>query len=155
MRALSQDSLAAYQVGEAVEIILDGATHTLEEGDLEVLQEAAGSLIVKGEGAFTLALDAELDDELRAEGVARELINRIQRLRKDAGLEITDRIEVGIGGPEGVQAAADTHRDFVGGETLAVRVVVADGVSESDFAHVRDVDLDGTPARIGLRPADV
>jgi isoleucyl-tRNA synthetase len=154
MRALSQEALASYQAGDTVEIDLDGTVHSLEEGDLEVLQEAAGALVVRGEGGFTVALDPELDDELRAEGVARELVNRIQRLRKDAGLEITDRIELVIGGPEAVQAAADAHRDFVGGETLAVGIAVGAEVPEGDFAHVREIDIDGTSAWIGLRPTD-
>jgi isoleucyl-tRNA synthetase len=132
---------------------LDGTRHTLEEGDLEVGQEAAGNLVVKGEGAFTVALDPEVDDELRAEGVARELVNRIQRLRRDAGLEITDRIELGIGGPEVIRAAAGDHLDFICGETLARRVGVVEEISEGDFPNLREVDIDGTPVWIGLRPS--
>ena len=151
MRALPQDALAAYQVGERVEISLDGVAHVLEEGDLEVQQEAAGDLVVKGEGAYTVALDAELDDELRAEGVARELINRIQRLRKDAGLEITDRIELGIGGPDPIRAAVTAHQDFIGKETLARSVGIVDEVQDGDYAHVREVDIDGVGAWVGLR----
>jgi isoleucyl-tRNA synthetase len=87
---------------------------------------------------------------LRAEGVARELVNRIQRLRKDAGLEITDRIDLAIAGPESIRAAASVHESFIGGETLAVRVQLRDTVVEGDLPHVRSVDIDGTEARIGL-----
>jgi isoleucyl-tRNA synthetase len=100
-----------------------------------------------------VALDPALDEELLAEGLARELVNRIQRLRKDAGLEITDRIELAIGGSDAVRAAAERHRAFIGGETLAVGVSVNGPVVEKDFPHVREVDIDGTPATIGLRPA--
>ena len=153
IRALDQVTLAAYQSGEPIEIEVDGATHRLEADDVEVLQEAAGNLVVKGEGAYTVALDPELDDALRAEGVARELVNRIQRLRKDAGLEITDRIELGIGGPGAIRSAAEAHERFIGGETLAEAVAVVDVVSERDFPHVREVDIDGTSASIGLRPS--
>jgi isoleucyl-tRNA synthetase len=110
---------------------------------------------VKGEGGFTVALDPVLDDELRSEGVARELVNRIQRLRKDAGLEITDRIELGISGPDAIRDAAGTHRDFIGGETLALDVaLLEEGAGERNgFAHASEVDIDGTPAWIALRPA--
>ena len=101
-----------------------------------------------------MALDPELDDELRSEGLARELVNRIQRLRRDAGLEITDRIELGIGGGEDVRAAVDAHRSFIGGEVLAREVHVDGDVGEGDFEHVREVDLDGIPASIGLRRSD-
>ena len=150
IRALPQEALARYRDGEEVHVELDGDSHRLEEGDLDVLQEAAGGLVVKGEGAFTVALDPVLDDELRAEGVARELVNRIQRLRKDAGLEITDRIGLALAGPDAVRAAAEAHRDFIAGETLAVDLRIEPELGDTETAHVRDVDLDGTPARIGL-----
>ncbi|MEX2466733.1 MAG: isoleucine--tRNA ligase [Gemmatimonadota bacterium] len=154
IRALDQERILAYQRGDAVEIEIAGERHALLEGDLDVLQEATGDLVVKGEGGFTVALDPVLDDELRAEGVARELINRIQRLRKDAGLEITDRIELGIAGPEAIRAAAGAHRDFIGGETLALDVALLDEATgeRNGFPHALEVDIDGTPAWIALRP---
>jgi len=153
MRALSQAALARYRDGGEVEIEVAGGTHRVEPGDLEVAQEASGGLIVKGEGGYTVALDPVLDEELVAEGVARELVNRIQRLRKDAGLEITDRIELAIGGSAAIQSAVGRHEDFIGGETLALAVTVAGSVEDRDFPHVREVDIDGTPATIGLRQA--
>ena len=153
IRSLSEEQLRAYQEGEAVAIELQGVSHRLGAEDLEVIQEATGELAVQGEGAYTVALDPQLDDELLAEGLARELVNRIQRLRRDAGLEITDRIVLGIDGDDAVQSAASSHRDFIGGEVLAVEVGVDGAVDEDAYEHVRDVDLDGTPARIGLRRA--
>ncbi len=153
MRSLGQGALARYREGGVVEIQVAGAAHRLEPGDLEVAQEASGGMIVKGEGGYTVALDPTLDGELIAEGVARELVNRIQRLRKDAGLEITDRIELAIAGPDTIRGAADRHGSFIGGETLALAVTVAGAVAESQYPHVREVDIDGTPATIGLRPA--
>jgi isoleucyl-tRNA synthetase len=153
IRALSQEALARYRGGGDAYIELNGVTHRLEEGDFDVLQEAAGGLIVKAEGAFTVALDPELDDELRSEGAARELVNRIQRLRKEAGLEITDRIDLAIAGPGPLQEAAREHREFIARETLALDVSIGSEMVESDFPHVRDVDLDGAQALIGLRPS--
>jgi isoleucyl-tRNA synthetase len=153
MRSLAQSALARYRDGGPVEIEVAGATHRLEPGDLEVLQEASGGLVVKGEGGYTVALDPSLDEELIAEGVARELVNRIQRLRKDAGLEITDRIQLAIGGPDAIRSAADRHEAFIAGETLALAVTVEGSVPAAGFPHVREVDIDGTPATIGLRPA--
>jgi isoleucyl-tRNA synthetase len=152
IRALDQQAIASYQAGETVQIVVDGADHVLQEDDVEVIQEAAGDLVVKGEGAYTVALDAELDDALRSEGLARELVNRIQRLRKDAGLEITDRIELSVAGPEAVQSAATAHEPFIGGETLADAMAVRAEGAGDDFPHVVEVDIDGTPATIGLRP---
>jgi isoleucyl-tRNA synthetase len=152
IRGLSQTDLSRYRDGGEVSIEVAGSTHQLAHGDLEIAQEASSGLIVKGEGGYTVALDPTLDEELVAEGVARELVNRIQRLRKDAGLEITDRIVLAIGGPDAIKAAADRHQSFIGGETLALAVRVAGSVSDREFPHVRDVDIDGTPATIGLRP---
>ena len=151
VRALSQEALAAYLDGQAVEFEVDGQVHALEPGDLEIVQEAVGDLIVKGEGATTIALDTTLDDELIAEGLARELVNRIQRLRRDVDLDITDRIDLLITGPERVREVATAHRDFIGGETLALTIAVEDDITDGTFEHVRDVDLDGTPAKIALR----
>ncbi|MEQ1855077.1 MAG: isoleucine--tRNA ligase [Longimicrobiales bacterium] len=153
IRALGQTELARHRDGGAVEIEVAGSTHRLEPGDLEVAQEASGGLVVKGEGAYTVALDPVLDPELISEGVARELVNRIQRLRKDSGLEITDRIVLTIGGPEAIRAAAAKHEVFIAGETLALAIAVVETVVERDFPHVRETDIDGTPATIGLRPA--
>ncbi len=153
IRALSEDDLRSYQETGSLTVELDGEEHALGAGDLDVIQEASGGLAVKGEGAYTVALDPDLDDELRAEGVARELVNRIQRLRRDAGLEITDRIELRVGGSDPIRSAAKDHRVFIGGEVLAAQLDVVDRVAEGDLPHVREVDIDGTPATIGIRPA--
>jgi hypothetical protein len=77
-------------------------------------------------------------------------VNRIQRLRKDSGLEITDRIALAISGPASLQGAAQSHRDFISGETLATSLTVGDTIPDQGFAEVREVDIDGTAARIAL-----
>jgi isoleucyl-tRNA synthetase len=82
--------------------------------------------------------------------VARELVNRIQRLRKDAGLDITDRIELSIGGPPRIVEAATRFKDFIGGETLAVKVSVGGDEAGLASPHVLEVDIDGTSATVGL-----
>ncbi len=94
-----------------------------------------------------------VDDELRAEGMARELVNRVQRLRRDVGLEVSDRIELEIHGADVVEAAARAYRDFIAGETLAVRVRVGAGSRDEGgewLAGGIDSEIDGHPVRIGL-----
>ncbi|MEQ9399522.1 MAG: isoleucine--tRNA ligase [Longimicrobiales bacterium] len=152
IRALGPESLAVFQEGGPVAVELDGASHELQPDDLEVVQEALGDLVVKGEGRYTVALDPALDDELRAEGLARELVNRIQRLRRDGGLEITDRIRLGVSGDAAVEAAARAHEAFLCGEVLATALSVGDG-STDGHQHTREVDLDGLPATVALTPA--
>lgn len=154
IRALPQETLGRYLAGESVTFDLGGEPHELGADDVEVVQEASTGLLVKAEGAYAVAVDPELDDELLAEGVARELVNRIQRLRKDAGLDITDRIELTIGGPATIVDAARRHERFIGGETLALAVVVGPGDNGAGYSHVREIDIDGTAATIGLRRAE-
>jgi isoleucyl-tRNA synthetase len=150
IRSLTPEALAAFQGGEPLVIDLEGEGHGLEPGDFEVVEEARGDLVVKSEGGYTAALDPGLTDELVAEGLARELVNRIQRLRKDSGLEITDRIDLGIFGVDEVIAAVSAHRGFIAGETLAEALdVTADG-DPSAYDATQDVDLDGRTAVIGL-----
>ena len=155
IRALGQAELRAWRGGEAVSIGVDGGEHPLGPDDLEVAEVARGDLVVRAANGFTAAIDPALDDELRAEGLARELVNRVQRLRKDSGLEVTDRIRLAICGPEGVRAAAARHRAFIAGETLAVDLVVegeGDGAPEAYTSH-REVAFDGTRAAIALARA--
>jgi isoleucyl-tRNA synthetase len=154
LRALPEEALRGLQAGDPVTFRLDGVEYPVQEGDVEVVEEAAGDLVVRSEQGHTAALEPALDDELRAEGLARELVNRIQRLRKDTGLEITDRIALGISGPEQVRAAAEAWRDFIAGETLAMMVDISEGGDPGAWAAHREVDLDGTPAAVGLRRAE-
>ena len=158
IRALSPADLSAFRDGKEVSFTFDGRSEVLRAEDLEIVEEAAGEDIVKSEGGHTVALDPVLDDELREEGLARELVNRIQRLRKDADLEISDRIELGIYGGEEVVAAGTGWSDFIRGETLALDFDVGPpagaGEREGAWFAWREVDLDGVPAHIGLRRAE-
>lgn len=149
IRALSSEALAAFRSGEATEFEFEGARHPLQADDVEVVEVAEGDLVVRSEYGHTVALDPALDDELRAEGLARELVNRIQRLRKDSGLEVTDRIRLGIFGAGDVRTPSEQWRDFIGGETLAVEVVVSDVLS-GEWDGDQQVDLDGVPGHIAL-----
>jgi isoleucyl-tRNA synthetase len=150
IRALPSDALSAWRRGGAVSVQLDGVEHVLVVGDFEVVEEARGGWVVRSEGGFTAALDPQLDDVLRDEGLARELVNRVQRLRKDSGLAVTDRIDLGVFGPAPVERAVSAWREFIAGETLALDVrtgVAADGAR---FDTSRDVDVDGLAVHIAL-----
>ncbi len=152
IRELPADKLEAFRRGEPVSISVGGDEVLLHSDWLEVVEEAAGALVVKSEDGYTAALDPTLDEELRTEGMARELVNRIQRLRKDAGLEITDRIELAIEGPEEVSRALDSHREFITGETLALSLAEGEA-SASGYADALSDEVDGIPIRVALRRA--
>jgi len=150
IRALSPEAVAAFRRGEAVTIEVAGETVRLEPEHLSVIEEARGELVVESDQGMTVALDAAIDDELRLEGVARELVSRVQRLRKDAGLAVSDRIRLGILGPPEVQLAARTHQAYIRGEVLAVALEIGDLSQIAHYDFVQDIDLDGVPVRLGL-----
>jgi len=138
-----------------VEIEVGGERHPLHEDDLEVVEEAQGGLVVQGDGNYTAALDPDLDDALRREGLARELVNRVQRLRKDSDLEITDRITLGVFGDEEVQDAAAVFQEFITGETLATVYRTSGLNDEADFQFSREVEIEGVSVRLSLSRLEV
>ena len=89
---------------------------------------------MSNEGKLTVALEIELNDELRNEGMARELINRIQNLRKETGLEITDRIKVTVAPNEETNAAIEAFGDYIKGQVLADSVEIGENAgAETEF----------------------
>jgi isoleucyl-tRNA synthetase len=106
--------------------------------------------LVTSEGKLTVALDITLTEELQKEGVARELVNRIQNIRKDSGLEVTDKIEVEIEDIEAVHAAVETFAAYIGGQTLAVSVKTA---AEPQGEFVVDSDVNDIPLKIAIKKA--
>lgn len=154
IRGVPSDRIAAFRRGESLEVEVDGERIPLSVEDFEVVQSSRGDLVVEADGPFTLALDATVTPELRAEGIARELVNRVQRLRKKAGLEVADRIDLGVAGGTELRAAVLAHRDWIGGEVLAERVELGDGtLPGSAWDTSEEVELDDVPASISLRRA--
>jgi len=149
IRGLSPEALSAYRNGESVSIDVAGSTVELAAEDLEVTEESKGDLVVRSENGYTAALDPVLNDDLREEGRARELVNRIQRLRKDSGLEITDRIRLAISGPQEIRSAADRFREFISGETLAVSLTLG-AEPEQDLEAKLNIQVDDLEAVIAL-----
>jgi isoleucyl-tRNA synthetase len=152
IRALPSERLAAFRRGETLAVKADGALAELDAEEFEIVEEAGGELLVESDGGYTVALDTHVDEELRVEGLARELINRIQRVRREAGLHVSDRIGVHVrAADEAVLGAVRRHRDFIAGETLAVSLEA--GPAPAPLAHggtTHDVDLDGSAVSITL-----
>jgi isoleucyl-tRNA synthetase len=154
IRELGAEQLRAWTRGEPVEIVLDGASHALEAGDLEVIEEATGEMVVEVDEGCTVGLDPAISESLRREGSARELVNRIQRLRRESGLEVSDRIELGLfSGDADVQLAVAEHGAYIAAETLAVDLVHGPAPDPRWSSDVRVVDVDGTQVWVGLRRA--
>jgi isoleucyl-tRNA synthetase len=154
IRGLASEELDALLAGGSVHIEVNGEKIQVRQDWLEVSEEAAGDLVMKSEDDLTVALDPTLDEELRAEGMARELVNRIQRLRKESGLEITDRIRLGLHGPREVLSAVERFEGFIAGETLAVDLRSGDqDVMNALESRLRD-EIDGVAVEVALSRAE-
>jgi isoleucyl-tRNA synthetase len=151
IRALASDRIAAFRRGDEVSVEADGQSFALAEGDFEIIQNAQGDFAIQSQGAFTLALNPEITQELRYEGIAREIINRVQKLRKDTGLEVSDRIRLGIFGDDAdLQGAVRACGELIKAETLAVELEVGSATDFHGYEADREVDLDGITAVIAL-----
>jgi isoleucyl-tRNA synthetase len=149
VEALSGDSLLAFERGEPLAISVGNESHLLDAEDLVITRHASGDLVVSGDGGYFVAVDPVITPALRREGMARDLISRIQRMRKDGGLAVSDRIVVRIAGGPDVVDAVDAHRDWIASEVLARDIVVGDAALHEQQA-VESVDLDGPIARIAI-----
>ncbi len=151
IRSLNGKALQTVRDGGSVRIEVGGAWHALGTDELTVVEEAQGDWIVRSEGSCTVGLDPTIDEELRTEGLARELVNRVQRLRRDSGLAVTDRISLRVAGAPAVCTAAREHGDAIARETLAVAVEVGAPARDCDFCS--EAALDGEVALLGLSVA--
>lgn len=123
---LSQEEIVAFERSGELRLNVDGQDVTVLVDDVEIINEDIPGWLVANDGNLTVALEVELNDELRNEGMARELINRIQNLRKECGLEITDRVNVTISPSENINAAINAFADYIKGQVLADDIVIAD-----------------------------
>jgi isoleucyl-tRNA synthetase len=124
--ALTQEQIAQLESNGTIGITVDGNELTVEAVDVDIISEDIPGWLVANEGALTVALEVELNDQLRQEGMAREIINRIQNMRKDSGLEITDRINITLAPNASVEAAVESFGDYVKTQVLADSITIAE-----------------------------
>jgi isoleucyl-tRNA synthetase len=150
VRAADADRLAPLlAAGQRVEVEVPGRGPVdLGPDEVAVVEEPVTGWRVARDGGSSVALDLEITPELRREGLARELVRAVQDLRKEAGLKVSDRIELAISAEGEVAEAVHAHRDYLLGETLAVALFDA---PQGDGFDAR-VDVDGQQARLWLRP---
>jgi isoleucyl-tRNA synthetase len=132
----------ALERGEEVGIQVDGKDHTLTADDVNLVMEPLEGYQVEAEAGHAVALELDLDDELRREGLAREVVRAVQEARKQAGLEVSDRITLALGGDDELLAAAREHEAYIAGETLATSVDYgADGAGEKAMIEGRELRI--------------
>ena len=125
---MQQADIAALERTGAATLNLPDGPAEITLADVEITSEDIPGLTVASEGRYTVALDITITDELRLEGIARELVNRIQNMRKDAGLEVTDKINIEIKQSELTAQVVKVHGTYIAGQTLGLQIVLTDSL---------------------------
>ncbi|MFO7654428.1 MAG: isoleucine--tRNA ligase [Candidatus Krumholzibacteriia bacterium] len=145
IEAMTPDEIAGLRRAGRITLRVDGEPVEFGFEEIQVRQEGIAPCVAAGHAGLTVALDTSLSDELLAEGMAREIINRVQNLRKKSGLEVSDRIVLNVHGGEPVQQVLARHGERIAAETLAVRLA-----EDGSLPHVDAFEIDGTEVRIAL-----
>ena len=146
----SQEQIAAIEAADQTTLEVAGESVVVSPADFDITSEDMPGWLVASEGKLTVALDVTVTEELRKEGLARELVNRIQNIRKDSGFEVTDRIRVEIEKKEMLEGAIESYGEFIGAQTLALSVTLSESPA-GDF--VVDSDIDEEPLKIAVTKA--
>jgi isoleucyl-tRNA synthetase len=134
--SMNQESITQLEQSGSFSFGIEGQAFSISVGDVEIISEDIPGWLVANEGNLTVALDVTLTEPLLQEGIARELVNRIQNLRKANGYEITDRITIQILQSEQIEAAVKTYTNYIASQTLANNIVFVshiDNATELDF----------------------
>jgi len=146
---LTPGQLRSLEGGTSATLELEGETVTYLPEDVAVEREVASDWLVQSSGSFVAALDPHLDEGLKREGLAREVVNRVQRIRRDAGYLYTDRIGLWIDGDALVLDAVRAHAAFIQGETLARGLELPARAPTPDLEQ--QVDIDGHGVMVGVQ----
>jgi len=143
IRNFSKEEISKIELDGKIPIELDGKMINLELSDVEISSKDIEGWLVANEGSITVALDVTISEDLRKEGVARELINRIQNARKDRGLEVTDRIKLTILKFGDLQESIDNNKEYIMSETLTEELVFVDQLIDG-----LDIEFDTIKSKI-------
>lgn len=142
------------EAGGEIGISIEGKDHTLVSDDLLLSMEPLEGYQVEAESGHAVALALDLDEDLIREGLAREIVHAVQNARKDAGLEITDRINLSLAGDQELLDAARTHEGYVTGEVLARSIELGGDTAEASAPGTPEITIDGKPLRISVTRVD-
>ena len=148
VQALSGEALREFEAGKPLYVSVENESRELSAEDLTIVRRASGELVVKEESGYFAALDPVVSRELRLEGFARELVSRIQKLRKELGFAVSDRITLFVGAGAEIQEAVKAFQRWIADEVLAVRVSIEDKIDDTYATHT--FDLDGQSVQVAL-----
>jgi isoleucyl-tRNA synthetase len=152
IEARPQGELRALEAGQSVTIDVGGEPVTVEPEDLVIQREVTSDWLVQSSGPHVVALDPNLDEELRREGFAREVVSRVQRLRREAGYEYTTRIHLWIDGDRPALDAVREHADAIRHETLARGLELGRRAAAADAQQ--QCEIEGSAVVVGVRRSD-
>ena len=138
---LSQDAIAELEKNGSYTLQLDSTDVVVEAVDVEIFSEDIPGWLVANEGKLTVALDVTVTEELRREGIARELVNRIQNIRKSSGLEITDKIKITLSKNPQTDDAVNEYKDYICNQVLGTSLTLADEVENGTELNFDDFSL--------------
>ncbi len=148
LESASQQDILALERDGHITLNLDGTPAIVEVADVEIISEDIPGWLVTNDGNVTVALDITVTDDLKREGIARELVNRIQNIRKGRDFDITDRIDITIAPNDAVEAALETYRDYIMKQVLAATLNVANLNTVADDEHL---DIDGVEICVNVK----
>ncbi|MBR5898896.1 MAG: isoleucine--tRNA ligase [Muribaculaceae bacterium] len=144
--SMSQAEIASLEKNGSVVLDVEGVASTIELCDVEVISEDIPGWLVANEGNLTIALDVTITEELKQEGIAREIVNRIQNIRKGRDYDITDKINVVFAANAETDNAVKAFNDYISRQVLAASLTIADAVTE----EVETLDLDGVKVDVSI-----
>lgn len=147
--SMSQEQIAELEMNGTFGLSVENAPVVIEREDVEIVSEDIPGWTVINDGLLTVALDLEITDELRCEGLAREIVKRIQTYRKESGFDITDRIDIVMGRQEAAEEAVKSHRDYICGQVLADSFEFSENVPGTDT-----FDFDGFSVRVNIKKSN-
>ena len=133
IQAMEQEEINELEKAGVINFVIDNKDFTIESSDVEILSEDIPGWLVGSEGRITIALDITITDTLRKEGIAREMVNRIQNLRKAKDFEITDRIDIKVSSNKLFDEAITEFNQYISGQVLADSIVIDEGPFEDEI----------------------
>jgi isoleucyl-tRNA synthetase len=131
IQTMSQEDITAFEKTGTFTLTVDGQAAVIERADVEIISEDIPGWLVANEGRLTVALDITVTEELRKEGLARELVNRIQNLRKNNGFDVTDKITVSVLSNDIIDATIAEFNTYIANQVQAVSVEVTEVISDA------------------------
>ncbi len=146
--AMPQNQIIEFERDGATNIIVDDTQYTIDASDVEIFSEDIPGWLVANEGNVTIALDITITEDLKNEGIARELVNRIQNIRKTRNYDITDRIKIQFESTPAIQATIEQFRDYIANQVLAEAITLVPAID--NVAEDENLEIDETTIKVNI-----